>query len=212
MEFAIEHEIASPRRPSSIFSLVRRSRVAFARAHHPAYEHFLRRRLEEEEEIEGIGRGAAEGDDDDKQVRGGGALHPLAWRPSASADRGDGGKGPQSAPAAAATVAGERTVVKLEKASEKLENVVSAVGDDEEEDEDDLLARAASRVAELESALGRGRKSRLSGAKDRPRHTQRPPLARLQGSPEDGDALLDLGQEEIVAYVDSATQQRRLGA
>lgn len=234
MEFAIEDGIASPERPSSIFSLVRRSRVAFARAHHPAYEDFLRRRLEEEE-IEGWGG------ESEEHEEGGEALHPLAWRSSSSssssADReekgrgkeegkGKGkGKGSVSVPGipTAAAVDGERTV-KLEKAGANLKNVVSTSGDgvgkregkgegdEEDEDEDALMARAALRVAELEDSLGRGRKSRLSGVKDRLPHAQRPPLARLRGSPHDGDALLDLGQEEIVAYVDSPAQQRRLGA
>ncbi len=211
LEFAIEDGIAGPKRPSSIFSLVRRSRVAFARVHYRTYEDFLRRKLEEEE-IEG-GEGAGE------EQGGSEALHPLAWRPSADRGEKSGREGSESVPggADAAAVAEERTV-KLEKAGAKLKNVVSTSGDgegggDEEDgDEDDSIERAALRVAELEDALGRGRKSRLSGVKDRPPHTQRPPLARLQGSPHDGDALLDLGQEEIVAYDDSAAQQRRLGA
>jgi len=152
LEFAIEGGIASPERPSSIYSLVRKSRVAFARAHYPAYEDFLRRRLEEEE-IEGGG------EEDGKRGAGSEALHPLAWRPSAV--RGEKGreKGSESAPGAVEAAAGERTV-KLEEAGAKLKNVVSTSGDGEgegegdrdEEDEEDLMARAALRVAELENA------------------------------------------------------------
>lgn len=186
---------------------MRRSRVAFAKAHHPAYTNFLRKKLEEEA-IEG--GGGEEG----VQEEGGGALHPLAWSPAA--DKGAGERAPRSAQAvrssesiqAAATLAGKRTA-KLENA-EATTGVVSESGDEGDEEEVDFMERTALDVAELESALGRGRKSRLGGVKDRPSILRQTPLARLQGSPLEGDALLDLGQEEIVAYDSPA--QRQFGA
>lgn len=230
VEFAIEAGIASKDRPSSIYTLVRRSRVAFARQHHPAYEEFLRRRLQEEE-IEGQG-GEEEGGG--QEEGGGEALHPLAWRSSAvQRDAGaasssslprnpeldsEPGEVAATASAAAAAVAaagkGTRTA-RLESAGAQLQNVVSASGDEGEEEheegEEDILKRRALEVAGREDALGRGRKSRLAGVKDRPPNLPQP-LARLRGSPQEGDALLDLGQEEIVAYDSPTPQQRRLGA
>lgn len=223
VEFAIEAGIARKDRPSTIFSLVRQSRVAFARKHHPAYEDFLRRKLEEEE-IDGRG---VEGQGEGRERGSGEALHPLAWgssvvkRHSDSDLDSDSDSGVASSPRnseldseSAPAAAGRRTrTAKLKNAGAKLENVVSESGDggqeEEEEREEDLMKRTALEVAELEDALGRGRKSRLAGVKDRPPKLPQP-LARLRGSPQDGDALLDLGQEEIVAY-DSAPQ-RRLGA
>lgn len=206
LEYAIEDGIARIDRPSSIFSLVRRSRVAFAKAHHPAYANFLRKKLEEE----GIDGG---GDESAQEGGVGQALHPLAWNRAVDKEVGEGA--PPSGPAmrsesipAAATLAGKRTA-KLENAGATT-GVVSEFGDEGEEDEVDLLERIALEVAELESALGRGRKSRLGGVKDRPPIVRQTPLARLQGSPLEGDALLDLGQEDIVEYDSPA--QRQLGA
>lgn len=207
LEFAIEDGIARIERPSSIFSLVRRSRVAFAKAHHPAYANFLRKKLEEEE-IEGGGG------DESVQKGGGGALHPLAWNREVDTvvEEGASPSGPQlraeSTIPPAATLAGKRTA-KLENAGATT-GVVSELGEEGEEDEVDLLERTALEVAELESVLGRGRKSRLGGVKDRPPIVRQTPLARLQGSPLEGDALLDLGQKDIVAYDSPA--QRQLGA
>lgn len=200
VEFAIEAGIASKdHRPSSIFSLVRTSRVAFAEKHHPAYEEFLRRKLAEEE-IEGQG---GEGES-------GGALHPLAWSPAAvKLDVGAAPRPTKSELDSEPAAAGRRTrTAKLESAGAKLQNVVSASGDEGEEEEE-AVKRTALEVAGLEDALGRGRKSRLAGVKDRPPNLPQP-LARLRGSPQAGDALLDLGQEEIVAY--DSPPQRRLGA
>ncbi|CAM9212190.1 unnamed protein product [Ectocarpus fasciculatus] len=207
LEFAIEAGVATVDRPSTIFSLVRRSRLAFARAHHESYGSFLRKKLEDE----AIEQGGREG-------RGGGGelLHPLAWGAPAGNDVDGGarvsrpvsprkGSGSKAAPA---TLVGKRTA-KLENAGATA-GVVLESGDGEEEDEDTLMERTALEVAGLEDALGRGRKSRLGGVKDRPPNPGQSPLARLQGSPHDGDALLDLGREKIVAY-DSAPQ-RQLGA
>lgn len=203
MEFAIEAGIATKDRPSTIYSLVRRSRLAFARQHHPAYEEFLRRRLEEEEiEVEEEGQEGGSGK----------ALHPLAWSPAAvKLDAGVVASWPRKSElhSQSPAAAGKRTrTAKLENAGAKLKNVVSASGDEGEEEED-MMKRKALEVAELEDALGRGRKSRLAGVKDRPPKSPQP-LARLRGSPQAGDALLDLGQEEIVAY--DSPPQRRLGA
>lgn len=208
LEFAIEAGIASIDRPSSIFSLVRCSRVAFARKHHQAYEDFLRRRLAQEE-IDfqgGVERGGR-----------GEALHPLAWRSSVVNGGGAGmtSRSRKSEKASASTAAaGGKTrtrTAKLEDAGAKLQNVVSTSGGggDDEDEEEDRMKRKALEVAELEDALGSGRKSRLAGVKDRPPNLPQP-LARLQGSPRRGDALLDLGQDEIVAY--DSPPQRRLGA
>lgn len=211
LEFAIEAGIASKDSLSSIFSLVRRSRVAFAAKNHPAYENFLRRRLEEEE-IEGPG-----GEGEGREGGSGEALHPLAWG-SAAAKGGDPGIAsrprnsvldPKSGEAAAAEPGKRTRTAKLENAGAKLQNVVSTSGDEGEEEEEDLLKRTALEVADLEDALGRGRKSRLAGVKDRPPKLPQP-LARSRGSRQLGDALLDLGQEEIVAY--DSPPQRRLGA
>lgn len=204
----MEAGIASKDRPSSIFSLVRTSRLAFARKHHLAYEAYLRRKLEEEDlEVRGGGEEGREGG-------GGDALHPLAWSRSAvkldagmEFRPGKSGFGSQSGEAAAGKTRPTRTA-KLENAGAKLRDVVSTSGDDGEEEED-RVERAVLEVADLEDRLGRGRKSRLAGMKDRPPKLPQP-LARLQGSSRAGDALLDLGQEEIVAY--DSPPQRRLGA
>eukprot|EP00903_Cladosiphon_okamuranus_P010722 g10134.t1 len=201
VEFAMEAGIATKDSPSSIFSLVRSSRLAFARKHHLAYSGYLRRKLEEEDlELRGAGEG--------KEGREGGgdeALHPLAWSPSAvNLDAGMEFRPRESESVShlgkAATGKRMRTrtrTAKLESAGEKLQNVISTLGDEGEEEED-LVERAALEVAELEDRLGRGRKARLAGVKDRPPKLPQP-LARLQGSSRAGDALLDLGQEEIVA-------------
>lgn len=183
---------------------MRRSRVAFAKAHHPAYANFLKRKLEEEA-IEGGGRG-----EEGVQKGGSGALHPLAW--SSAAEQGAGQGASRSGPVvrsesnpARATLVGKRTA-RLENAGATT-GVVSESGDEGDEDEVDLMERTALEVAELESALGRGRKSRLAGVKDRPPISRQTPLARLRGSPLEGDALLDLGQEDIVAYDSPAPRQ-----
>lgn len=227
--FAIEAGIAKKDCPSSIFSLVRLSRITFARKHHPAYEDYLRRTLEEEK-IDMPG-----GEGEGREGGSGGVLHPLAW--GSPAAKGYAGVAPASGPrktnsefdsesesesgeattataTAAALAAGERTrTAKLENAGAKLENVVSAAGDEgegeEEEKEEDLAKRRAMAVAALEDVLGSGRKARMAGVKDRPPNWPQP-LGRLWGSPQAGDALLDLGQEEIVAY--DSPPQRRLGA
>lgn len=207
LEFAIEAGVATVDRPSTIFSLVRRSRLAFARAHHQSYGSFLRNKIEEE----AIEQGGSEGGG------GGGDLHhPLAWRAAAGNDVDGGrrvsrpvspkkGSGPK---AASATLDGKRTA-KLENAGATA-GVVLEPGDGKEEDQDALMERTALEVAGLEDALGRGRKSRLGGVKDRPPNPGQSPLARLQGSQHDGDALLDLGREKIVAY--DSPPQPQLGA
>ncbi|CAM9696131.1 unnamed protein product, partial [Ectocarpus sp. 12 AP-2014] len=71
LEFAIQAGVATVDRPSTIFSLVRRSRLAFARAHHESYGSFLRKKIEEE----AIEQGGSEGGGGSGDLR-----HPLAWR------------------------------------------------------------------------------------------------------------------------------------
>ncbi|CBN79829.1 expressed unknown protein [Ectocarpus siliculosus] len=210
LEFAIEAGVATVDRPSTIFSLVRRSRLAFARAHHESYGSFLRKKLEEEAiELGGREGGGGGGE-------GGDLHHPLAWR-AAAGNAVDGGRrvsrpvspkkgsGPK---AASATLGGKRTA-RLENAG-ATPGVVLESGDGKEEDQDALMERTALEVAGLEDALGRGRKSRLGGVKDRPPNPGQSPLARLQGSRHEGDALLDLGKEKIVAY--DSPPQPQLGA
>eukprot|EP00752_Nemacystus_decipiens_P010673 g9504.t1 len=207
IEFAIEAGLASKERPSTIFSLVRTSRVAFAGKHHPAYEDFLRRKLEEEEIEEQAG--AEEG----PEGGSGGDLHPLAWSSSAvNLDAAVTSRSRKSGLGSRPAAGRRRTrTAKLEDAGAQLQNVVLASGDEEEGEgeEDGVIKRKATEVAGLEDALGRGRKSRLAGVKDRPPNLPQP-RARLRGSRQAGDALLDLGQEEIVAY--DSPPQRRLGA
>ncbi|CAM9339581.1 unnamed protein product [Hapterophycus canaliculatus] len=216
LEFAVQAGIATVDRPSSMFSLVRRSRLAFAAAHHPAYSEFLRNRLEEEE-IEG-GSGGGDGDWEGGQQGegGGGALHPLAWRAAASKDEEAGrvsrrgsAKMRSEPPLANPAGGGRRRTAKLENAG-ATKGVVSGAEGEEDDDNASVLERTALEVAELEDALGRGRKSRLAGVKDRPPNAQQSPLARVQGSAQEGDALLDLGREKIVAY--ETPPQRQLGA
>ncbi|CAM9566587.1 unnamed protein product, partial [Ectocarpus sp. 13 AM-2016] len=207
LEFAIQAGVATVDRPSTIFSLVRRSRLAFARAHHESYGSFLRKKIEEE----AIEQGGSEGGGGSGDLR-----HPLAWRAAAGNDVDGGhrvshpvspkkGSGPK---AASATLGGKRTA-KLENAGATAGVVVES-GDGQEEDQDALMERTALEVAGLEDALGRGRKSRLGGVKDRPPNPGQSPLARLQGSQHEGDALLDLGREKIVAY--DSPPQPQLGA
>ncbi|CAM9883799.1 unnamed protein product [Scytosiphon promiscuus] len=224
LPFAVEAGIATLDRPSSIFSLVRRSRVAFAAAHHPAYADFLRKRLEEEG-MDGGSKGQEDDANDDAEGRrqegrrqrgGGGSLHPLAWTAATSKyDRAARAAGRSSAakraepPLATAARDGRRRTAKLENAG-ATQGVVSGSEGDQDEVNASILERTALQVAELENALGRGRKSRLGGVKDRPPNAQQSPLARVRGSPEEGDALLDLGREKIIAY--ETPPQRQLGA
>lgn len=217
LQFAVQAGIATVDRPSSMFSLVRRSRVAFAAAHHPAYSDFLRKRLEEEQ----IESGSSREEDGDSEGRhqeegGGGALHPLAWRAAATKDS-EAGRAPRHSsstesselPPAGVGQSGRRRTARLENAG-ATKGVVSESEGEEDDENASVLERTALEVADLEDALGRGRKSRLGGVKDRPPNAQQSPLARVQGSPHKGDALLDLGREKIVAY--ETPPQRQLGA
>lgn len=128
---------------SSLVGLVRRSRVAFAAAHHPAYANFLRKRLQDEEgEGEAMAQGggaATRGDVDSSKARG------------TTADSG-----------------GDEGVV------EELEGDSDA----ENGDEQGLMEATLKEVGQLEDSLGRWRKARLGGVKDRP-----PNLGRLRSAP-----------------------------
>lgn len=242
LEFAIDAGIARKDRPAGLVGLVRRSRVAFAAAHHPGYANFLRRRLDEEvieeEELDG------------EKEKPDYVLHPKAWGRGGSGEANSSeGRQPfgfsgvrseeevVSKPTASASQkaakklkdAGESaelnsptTTKPSRKPTRKLKNAGESeglvpdlsegetnggvvldiseggAGGEEEEDEDDLMERTAFRVGQLEDALGRERKSRMGGVKDRPPKFGQSRLARLQGNPQNGDAFLDLGRGEIV--------------
>ena len=225
LQFAIDAGIARKDRPAGLVGLVRRSRVAFAAAHHPAYANFLRRRLDEEVIEEDLD--ALEEPDEDAIL-----LHPKAW------GRGGGGAKPLPSEVYAAVVpipttsrnsrpnsrnsdstsrssestpgnseampkpaTSRKATRKFKNAGEMTEEVVVDLSDgdgDENEDEKDLMARTAVRVGQLEDALGRERKSRMGGVKDRPPKFEQSRLPRWQGNPKNGDAFLDLGRGEIV--------------
>lgn len=247
LQFAIDAGIARKDRPAGLVGLVRRSRVAFAAAHHPGYANFLRRRLDEEvieeEELDA-------GEEEEESDYG---LHPKAWGRGGSGE-GDNSDGRRpfgspgvlseevmSKPTTGASVRATRGLKdaaeqaelkspptttsasrkptrsnKLKNAGESeslvpdlsegetkggvvLDLSEGGAGDGEkEEDEDDLMERTAIRVGQLEDALGRERKSRMGGVKDRPPKFGQSRLARWQGNPQNGDAFLDLGRGEIV--------------
>ena len=249
LQFAIDAGIARKDRPAGLVGLVRRSRVAFAAAHHPGYANFLRRRLDEEViEEEELGGGEEEPDC---------GLHPKAWGGGGSGEVNNSeGRQPFGIPGVRSEEEEEEeeevmiskpTTGTSQKATQKLKDAWESAelnspstpkpsrkptmelkdageseglvpnlseretkggvvldvseggaGDEEEEDENDLMERTAIRVGQLEDALGRERKSRMGGVKDRPPKFGQSRLARLQGNPQKGDAFLDLGRGEIV--------------
>lgn len=245
LQFAIDAGIARKDRPAGLVGLVRRSRVAFAAAHHPGYANFLRRRLDEEV-IEEDELDAGEEEESDY------GLHPKAWGMGGTGE-GDTSEGrrpfgssgvlSEEVTSKATTSASRKATRELKDAAEQAglkspptatsasrkptrnnklkhagesESLVpdlseggtkggvvldlseGEAGDGEEEDEDDLMERTAIRVGQLEDALGRERKSRMGGVKDRPPKFGQSRLARWQGNPQNGDAFLDLGRGEIV--------------
>lgn len=135
---------------SLLVGLVRRSRVAFAAAHHPAYANFLRKRLQDEE---GEGKVLAEGGGADSD----GEFSVSATSESAFTTTDEtGGSG------------GDKGIV------EGLEGDNGA----ENGDEQDLMEATFKEVGQLEDCLGRWRKARLGGVKDRP-----PNLGRVRSAP-----------------------------
>lgn len=187
LEFAIEAGIARKDRPAGLVGLVRRSRAAFAASHHPAYANFLRRRLDEEvvEEGESDGSGSESGE---------GAIHPKAWRRTISASNiiGEGSRSGRGVKTRKLKNAGVTDGVVVELGAGG-----GCGGAMEEEEEELSIEATATSVGRLEDALGRERKSRMGGVKDRPPNLAPAGLSRLYGSLQNGDALLDLGQGTI---------------
>ncbi|CAM9163518.1 unnamed protein product, partial [Ascophyllum nodosum] len=178
IEFAISTGIARKDRPAGLVGLVRRSRAAFATAHHPAYANFLRQRLGEE---------MVDVDEAFEYNRGEEGAHPEAWWRNSYVSVGGDRDGHVD-------VDKEDSVKTM-----KLKNAVAVEqGKVSEVNEGRLMERTAAEVARLEDALGRGRKSRIGGVGDRQSGMGRESLSRLHGSPQEGDALLDLGREIIV--------------
>lgn len=182
LEFAIETGIARKDRPAGLVGLVRRSRVAFAEAHHPAYAKFLQRRLDEE------GIDENEGEDFAKHSKAwvSGILRPSDDREKLSASTKKGAKVTKTLKNAGVIEAGAAVD----------SNERGGVGVEDAEDE--LVDDTAVEVGQLEDRLGRGRKSRMSGMKDPPAVGGQRNLARASGSPHHGDVLLDLGKGTIV--------------
>lgn len=171
LEYAVDAGIAGgagdkKAAPNVLVGLVRRSRAAFAAAHHPAYANFLRKRLQDEEtEAE-----AMYGDDADAPLSAFSHEESAAIK---SVSDNSGGRG-----------GGRDTTVVVDSDSG------SVVGDGEEQR---LMEEAFKNVGQLEDRLGRVRKSRLGGVKDRP-----PKLGLLRRAP---IGAIDL--ERIEKEVDS---------
>lgn len=85
-----------------------------------------------------------------------------------------------------------RTIMKIKDTAAATRGLVSL-----ECDEERSMEETAAEVGRLEDKLGRLRKSRMGGVEDRPPRSRPANHARLHGSPQDGDALLDLGQEIV---------------
>lgn len=125
---------------SKLVGLVRRSRVLFAAAYHPAYGNFLRRQLVEEEVEEG-----ESGADDSVQANG----HAL-----------DGDK--QASRAAGQS---RRERIDSDEGVDVDAGSDGLIGDGEERE---LMEATFIEVGHLEDRLGRARKARLGGVIDRP--------------------------------------------
>lgn len=90
---------------------------------------------------------------------------------------------------------GSTRTMKLRDTAAATQGLVSESGI--EFDEERSIEQTAAEVGRLEDKLGRVRKSRMGGVEDRPPRSRPANHARLHGSPQDGDALLDLGQELV---------------
>lgn len=184
LEFAVDTGIGRRDRPAGLVGLVRRSRAAFAAAHHPAYGEFLQRRLEDEEVEE------ASWQDE--------GLPPNAWG-SASATI-DSPKPKRTEPGEEAPSRLAGTTMKLKNAA-VTEGVIldsSGEGSGEGGVDGSFADETAAEVGRLEDRLGRVRKSRMGGVKDRPPSIGQSRLTPLRSSPQSGDALLHPAAGKIV--------------
>lgn len=165
-------------------------------AHHPAYANFLRRRLEEE------GVETEAGTEVENEVED--LTHPRAWRARGSGRSGDHQATDHKEPSGVRSVIAATTRLKDAAISQASASDAGVLLDLDGETnaggnvDGDLEAKTAADVARLEDRLGRWRKSRMGGVKDRPMILGPSSVDRLDGSPRNGDALLDLERGTIV--------------
>lgn len=159
LQFAVDAGIAGGAgddkkvNPSILIGLVRRSRAAFAAAHHPAYANFLRKRLQDEDnETEPI---FAEDADVSRS-----ASSSDKW---SVGKKGRANEGAESKRAKSKSATKRATKSNSDVRDSRYKSTL--VGD---EDEQRLMEETLKEVGKLEDRLGQVRKSRLGGMKTPP--------------------------------------------
>lgn len=168
LQFAVDAGIAGGAgddkkvNPSILIGLVRRSRAAFAAAHHPAYANFLRKRLQDEE------------NETEPMFVDADASHFA----SSSDERSARSKGVADESAKSKSAA--KQAAKSKSGVRDSQYRTTLVGD---EDEQRLMEETIKEVGKLEDRLGQVRKSRLGGVKTPPPklgHLRRAPIGAIE--------------------------------